>query len=265
MKIAIIISKQDIAGMNILNFLSLDNVHVIEDETIFHENIDKEIDADLFIFATRHQGKSGVKTLSCHTPGNWAKAEYGGSDRQLCVAPVNFLKEALLKLEEINNSDEFKALGYDVVTECTHHGPYLEKPIIYIEIGATEEEWRDEKAGKIIAQVVEYLVKNADEINSRKYISAVAIGGLHTMPNFKKVILGSDVAIGHCCPKYMLEHLDIDLLKQAVDKSVPKSQLIVIDWKGLGPHKQKITELCDQLMEEKGVEVKRTKEFSNGN
>ena len=92
-------------------------------------------------------------------------------------------------------------------------------------------------------------------------MSAVAIGGLHTMPNFKKVILGSDVAIGHCCPKYMLEYLDIDLLLQAVDKSVPKSRLIVIDWKGLGPHKQKITELCDQLVEENGVEVKRTKEF----
>jgi len=173
----------------------------------------------------------------------------------LCVAPVNFLKEALLHLEQLNT------IGYDVVTECTHHGPYLEKPILYIEIGATETEWRDSRAGKIIAQVVEHLVKNADEINSRQCVSAVAIGGLHTMPNFKKVILGSDVAIGHCCPKYMLEYLDIDLLLQAVDKSVPKSRLIVIDWKGLGPHKQKITELCDQLVEENGVEVKRTKEF----
>tara|TARA_Y100000034_G_scaffold44576_2_gene54771 strand:- start:11668 stop:12441 length:774 start_codon:yes stop_codon:yes gene_type:complete len=257
MKTVIIISKKDIAGMNILNFINLDNVYVIEDESIFHENIDKEIDADLFIFATKHQGRTGVKTLSCHTPGNWSVAEYGGSDKKLCVAPVNFLREAFVKLEEINNSDEFKALGYDVVTECTHHGPYLEKPIIYIEIGATEEEWRDEKARQIIASVVEHLVNNADEINSRQCVSAIAIGGLHTMPNFKKVILGSGVSIGHCCPKYMLEHLDIGLLRQAVDKSFPKASLVVIDWKGLGPYKEKVTELCEEL----GLEVKRTKEF----
>lgn len=257
MKTAIIISKQDIAGMNIKSFLDLDNVHIIEKDTIFHENIDKEIDADLFIFATKHQGKSGIKTLSCHTQGNWAKAEYGGEDRKLCVAPINFLKEALVKLEEVNNSDEYKDLGYDVVTECTHHGPYLEKPCMFIEIGATEEEWKHEKVGKIIANVIKYLVDNADEINSKQYKSAVAIGGLHTMPNFKKVLLSPNVSIGHCCPKYMLEFLDLDMLKQAVDKTLPKAEMIIIDWKGLGPYKEKVTKLCEEL----GLEVKRTREF----
>jgi D-tyrosyl-tRNA(Tyr) deacylase len=68
MKFTIIISKQDLAGLNILEKLNhkaiseIKNTSVLvikEDSVEFSE----KIETDFIIFATRHQSKSGEKTL----------------------------------------------------------------------------------------------------------------------------------------------------------------------------------------------------------
>ncbi len=257
MNIAIIVSKKDEAGMNIRDSLltykfneteetfegnkvfSIDNIklYTAETESIYCEDIDKEIDADLFIFATKHESASKVNSLSVHSPGNWGEAKYGGKEKQLGIAPEFHLKAALKKLEELNNRD------YEVVQECTHHGPFLNKPCMFIEIGSSLEQWKDKKAADIIAKtIMETLSKEQEECKV-----AVGIGGLHHTPNFKRIILESDIAIGHVCPKYMLEELNKDLIKQAVEKSTKKAELAILDWKGLSQHKQKVTSLLEKL------------------
>jgi len=255
MNFAIIISEKDIAGMNIkeklvdLGVESSGNaeLHVIKDDTIFHEGIDKEIDADMFIFATRHAAVSGKPTLCVHTQGNFSDDNsYGGEKKKLCIAPACYLKEAMKKLNELND------IGFDICQEATHHGPYLEKPSMFIEIGSTENEWKNEKAGRIIAKVIMHLCEDVEECSS-----AICVGGIHYMLNFSKVILNSDVAIGHCCPKYNLENLDKEMLQQMIDKTVPKPKLAIFDWKGVGSEKQRLISICEEL----GLEVKKTKEY----
>ncbi|MCP3684229.1 MAG: D-tyrosyl-tRNA(Tyr) deacylase [bacterium] len=251
MNIAIIVSKKDEAGMNIRDsllaydfkeengFHSLGNIklYTVEKESIYCEDIDKEIDADLFIFATKHESASKVNSLSVHSPGNWGEAKYGGKEKQLCIAPEFHLKAALKKLEELNN------LNYDVVQECTHHGPFLEKPCMFIEIGSSLEQWKDKKAADIIAKtIMETLTKEQEGCKV-----AIGIGGLHHTPNFKKIILDSDIAIGHICPKYLLEELSKELIEQAVEKSTKKAELAILDWKGLSTYKQKVTSLLEEL------------------
>ena len=141
MKVEIIVSKKDAAGMNIAEFLKNENLngaslHFMEEESVFCEDIDNEIDADLFIFATKHQSASGVPSLCVHTPGNWGKADYGGKDKELGIAPASYLKAAFLKLVELSKERE---LNYEVIQECTHHGPFISKPCMFIEIGSTEK------------------------------------------------------------------------------------------------------------------------------
>ena len=265
MNFAIIVSKIDPAGLNIKERLlemeewqeagefhnykvfQKDNIklYTVEKESIFNENIDKEIEADFFLFATKHQSKSGVRSLSVHTQGNWAKAEFGGEDRQLCMSPACYLKEAMKKLEELNN------INYEVIQECTHHGPFLEKPTMFIEIGSTLEEWNEKDPAVIIAKTIFHLFTTSIP----EYKTAVGIGGLHHTPNFKKIILNSDIAIGHVCPKYMLEYLDEELIKQAMEKTTPKAELVILDWKGLGQFKEKVKEMTENY------NVKKTKEF----
>jgi len=273
MKIAIVVSEKDIAGMNIkeqliknypfkITNLKYDGFPVYEyhfenkiksrlyttkKEAVYCEGIDKEIDAELFIFATKHRSESRIPSLSVHSPGNWGKAELGGKDRMLCVCPANYLKEAMSKLNQLN------VIKFDVVQECTHHGPYLEKPVMFIEIGSSENEWRNKEAAEIIAKVIFYLVTTEIPI----YETAVGIGGLHTTPNFKKIILNTNIAIGHVCPKYNLQYLDEEMLLQAIEKSISKASIIILDWKGLGTEKARIKKMLEDL----NVEFTRTDRF----
>ena len=53
--------------------------------------------------------------------------------------------------------------GYDVCFEATHHGPLLETPTIFLEIGSTEKQWEDEVPARI-------LIKSLLEFqNQRRY------------------------------------------------------------------------------------------------
>ncbi len=256
MKTAVIASKKDPAGMNIKECLEeygLEKygakVFAVEQESVFNEDIDKSIEADLFIFATKHQSKEGVPSLSCHVPGNWGKADFGGIDRKLCIAPAVYLKEIFLLLNKINDLG-----GFQLTMECTHHGPYLGKPCFFIEIGSSEEQWKNKKAGKVIAKVIFEFLNKLKNNDLGSYKIAFAVGGTHYLATLNKLQLNSDIAIGHTCPKYRLHNLDEHMLLQAIKKTVPKPDFILLDWKGLGKEKQRIVDLLGELK----IEYKRT-------
>ena len=46
-------------------------------------------------------------------------------------------------------------------------------------------------------------------------------------------------------------------ISDAMEKTVPKAELVLLDWKGLKEHKQRIVDMLDEL----GVDWKKTKEF----
>ncbi|MBI4148948.1 D-tyrosyl-tRNA(Tyr) deacylase [Candidatus Woesearchaeota archaeon] len=257
MDVAVIISA-DPAGKNVLRHL-LQKYPLVEEKTqwkgkpvyrwqnlavytsplrcIYNEHIDREIAADLFVFATTHRSEKGTPTLSCHAPGNWGKAEFGGEDKVLCRTSACYLKAFLLMLQQKNT------LGWDVVQEVTHHGPALEKPAMFVEIGSTAAEWKNAEAGRIMAAcIVDAFTKPAPSCKA-----AVGIGGLHTTPNLRKAVERTGYAIGHACPKYWLERLDQEMLQQAITKTVEKVELIILDWKGLKGEKERIVSLLEEM------------------
>lgn len=263
MKIAIICCKPDKAGMNIKEHLLLEfketdetfhgervfekqlysstlKIYTLEKESIYNEDIDKEIEADLFVFATKHRSKQEVPSLSVHSPGNWSDDNsHGGRPYQLCIAPATYLKLALLKLNELGKNTEF-----EVTLEQTHHGPYLEKPVMFIEIGSTEKQWTNKKAGEIIARTITSMFSG----NIPKYKTAIVLGGGHYNQVVTKVMLKTEYAVSHICAKHMLGYLNNDLLNQAINKTMEKVDLVILDWKGLGPHKKKIVQLLDHML-----------------
>lgn len=272
MRIAIICSKPDQASMTIRTALlelypfketdqrfegnpihelsSTVRLYTAETRSIYCERLDEKIEADIFIFATKHEAKSGIPSLSLHTQGNWGKAELGGEERKLGISPALYLKEGLKKLDEWGG--EMKIAGFDVIQECTHHGPHLEKPSMFIEIGSSEKQWLDIEPAKIIAKVIHHLATNEPP----KCRTAVGIGGPHHTPNFKKIILGSDIAIGHVCPKYMLANLDREMIEQAIERTMPRADLIILDWKGIDSKENLMG-----LLKELNIEIKKTKDF----
>ncbi|MEM4336533.1 MAG: D-aminoacyl-tRNA deacylase [Candidatus Woesearchaeota archaeon] len=258
MKIALIVSQKDIAGINtkeellrLFSFKRLNEkfennfiyefnniiLYTTNKDSVDCENVDKKIEADIFVFATKHKSESGIPSLSVHAVGNWGKAELGGKDKKLCVAPAFYLKEALMHLEEYNT------IGFDVVQECTHHGPYIEKPAMFIEIGSSEKEWGKKEAATIIAKTIIDIFSKEPSF----YKTAFGVGGLHTTPNFKKIMLKTDIAVGHICPKYQLQNLTEELIKEAIKKTEPIAEFVILDWKGLGDYKTKIVGMLNNL------------------
>ncbi len=270
MKLAIIVSTKDPAGMNIKERLletgkfketaewkghkiyeyNKDcHLYTTDTDSIRNEDIDKEIKADFFLFATKHSSSAGVRSLSVHSIGNWGKAEYGGKDKSLVFSDGNLLRYSLFLLEELNN------LEIETIQEVTHHGPYLEKPTMFIEIGSEEKGWKDKKAAEILAKAIINVVETLQQNKLPKFTIAFGIGGLHHSPIFTSIMHKTDLAFSHICPKYNLENLSIELIKEAMEKG--KAELVVLDWKGLGKEKQRIVEMLDK----NNITYKRSKDL----
>ena len=226
-------------------------IYTTERDLLYCDEIDKEINADLFVFASRHESKNPLSCLACHSPGNWGDAKYGGRDKVLCVAPAKFLKICMEKLIENCPKD------YQVIQECTHHGPFLDKPSCFVEIGSGQDEWACREAGAAVARALMQAVSSYVIGIEAKIV--VGLGGLHHTPNFKKLVLNHGVALGHVCPKYMLGALDRSVVIHAIERTMEKADCIVLDWKGLGEYKQMVKDIVNGL--QKNIEIKKIKDF----
>jgi len=265
MNIAIISSTKDLASLNIREAL-LDNLdfeksdsqydgnniyeskinnknvklYTINSDLINKENIDGEIDADLFLFVSKHRAKEERKTLTVHPIGNFGRAEFGGKERELCICPAAFFKSLFNSL--IKHSENS---GYEVTVEATHHGPYLEKPVLFIEVGSTEKEWRDKSAAIIAAKsIIGSLIEINDGIKDMK--SFFVVGGGHYNHIANKLMTNDGFLAGHICGKYNLEILDLKLIREAMEKTMPKVDSVLLDWKGMGKEKQRVVNILEE-------------------
>ncbi|MDO8480396.1 MAG: D-aminoacyl-tRNA deacylase [Nanoarchaeota archaeon] len=265
MRIAVVVSSKDPAGMNIKKHL-LEHAHtsegMFEGEAVYRfpkfslytvpnfciyaEHLDKKINADLIIFATTHKSKENVPALTCHCVGNWDEAKIGGRAKILGYAPAELLKNAYLSLKK------HAVAGYETTIEATHHGPELDIPCIFMEIGSTEKGWNDAAAGKAMASAILETIHT--DLPPQRV--AFALGGPHYGNSFMKIMERSDVAIGHLCPKHMLSFVDEPMLKQAIEKTLG-CKLVVLDWKGLGQEKERLKLLLEELK----IEFLRTDKF----
>ena len=207
--------------------------------TIESESINAQFITDLFapqllIFVSRHRSKSGIPTLSVHTPGNLTEeAEKGGFSKQISISPASAMKEAL---REMAHRVEEKQLVYKVSYECTHHGPSLNVPTMFAELGSGPTQWRDAEAAEAVAHSA-----IAAATRQTQYPTVIGIGGPHYNEKFTKIALNASTAFGHIIPKYAIGKIDADALRQCVKKTVEKVESAVLDWKGIkGEDKEKL-------------------------
>ena len=264
MDIALIISTKDYAGLNIQHFL-LKQAAFKEREARFEgkptyewksdlhtarmymtdtwcveaEDIDGKIawpECQLIIFPITHRSAEGIPSLSVHAPGNWDRAELGGKPGDLPPTDAPMMKHALQTLRKMA-----AGTSHLVTMEVTHHGPHVTKPIFFIEIGSSEAHWRDPAMGEIIAKTLVHILS----VPAPECRIAFGIGGPHYAPNFNGIMLETNVALGHICPKYALSHLDREMLLRAMEAS--GAGFALLDWKGMGTEKARIVALLDEL------------------
>ncbi len=169
--------------------------------------------SDLYIVASKHSAESGIPCLTVHTTGNWGDAMLGGFPRTLSYAPAQYM---LAALQALKKEKEKRGLEkYSVSYEATHHGPTLNTPIMFVEIGSTEEEWMDQEAAAAVGEAIIHALEPVD------VPTAIGIGGGHYAPRFTDIALRKGIAFGHIAPRYALEQLDEYMFRQAVEKTVP--------------------------------------------
>jgi len=266
--ILIVASNKDIASLNIkkqiLNNYSFSKVSeefkenpvyeatfsdrlvklvTLNKESVYAQNITNFFtNLELIIFISRHSSASGTPTLSTHTPGNLAEAKLGGMPRKVSVSPANAMRDALKAMMRLK---EEMQLDYDVSYECTHHGPSLNVPTMFTELGSSPTQWKDLEAAEAVAQATIEAVSNFSDFPAKPVIG---IGGPHYNDKFTRIALKDDLAFGHMIPKYALPHIDLEILNQCVEKTLERVQLAVLDWKGIkGEHKPKLVETLKKM------------------
>lgn len=259
-KYLIVASKKDLAGINITTQISQFgkyDFYLIEESILDTQNLDLEKinQYDFVIFASKHKSENKEKTLAVHAPGNWKEAKHGGEPEKVCKTSALFQKFFFEKLHEITKEHDFEK--YNLTMEATHHGPLIGKPCIFIEIGSTESEWKDSRAGFILAKTIHNTIKEFKE-NQYNEI-AFAIGGPHYCTNFNKIQLQSNVAISHIIPQYALPLTD-EMVKEAVIKTEEEIDFALIDWKGMGKSEERKQAL--EILDKNYIRYKKVSEVN---
>ena len=174
----------------------------IPDMHIRHEDLDKEVErfgvkVDEVIVMSKHSAKSGRAALTAHPIGNYHENEFGGREKAVVKAAPALMSDALRRIVQLNDMEDTQTCF-----EVTHHGPWMEKPTFYIEVGSEQTHWENKHAAEILAHVIEDLDPQYD------YPSAVGLGGGHYAPRFTEVALKFKVNFGHMIPNYQTEGRD---------------------------------------------------------
>jgi len=203
-------------------------------------SLDEYFNPQAYIFLSRHSAESGIASLTAHTTGNFsAEAKFGGAGKELGRADPFLLKNYLIALWK--HRGEVKE--YEITMEATHHGPTsLQKPVLFVELGSSEKYWGDKKAAHVVCRAL------MESLREKTIWSKVAIGfgGTHYPEKFTKLLIEEDMAFAFVAPKYALGNVDERMIGQMIQRSTAPVRYAALDWKGLGPHKEKILSLVRQ-------------------
>ncbi len=250
MKICIIISKkiQEYAGFKYKQLMRRELIPFTEIDGYPHELEDKDIkniDADFFIALGIHSLKDEKKRFCVHPNGNWGdlwphpkRNSLGGKENTLCMASGALLKNVYLSLIKNNNLPDYK-----VSIECTHHGPNISKPIVFLEIGTSPDEWENIQSNNVIIQTLQDVMKGFEIENK----STIVFGGDHYMTKISRLIKERNIQVSHMCPSNQIHNLDENILKQAIEKTNEGIDSIFIDLAGVGQHKDRIIKLIEEV------------------
>ncbi len=212
-------------------------------------DVPTDFEAEGIVVLSTHRSEKEYPTLTVHVPGNWNAALMGGEPRTLNTVMAGRMKNVLKGLQAGN---EKHALGWNVNMEVDHHGPTCPVPIMFVEIGSGEKEWGHPVAGKIGAGAVMDMLESSEE-----HEAYFCVGGGHYSQKFTRMgLLDEKRAAGHILPKYQIAHLEMDTFRQAMEKSVEKTQGILMEKKGTNKEQK---ELVGKLAKEYGAEIEFVK------
>ena len=197
----------------------------------------------LIIFPSKHRSEMNIKSLTIHPTGNFGKAEYGGWDRTFSLSTPFYQSFALRTLHrlwkdfpssmeglfpDLEDMTKGKVLkDFSVSFEATHHGPYVNAPAFFIEIGSTANEWTMRKPAMLLAATIYHTIQEWKRQEHGKVKSdapaagtvGIGVGGGHYTPRFTKYLLQEGYEYGHIVPGYACELLDEEIIQKLLART----------------------------------------------
>lgn len=165
------------------------------------------------VFLSKHRSDSGRPTLTAHPLGNFGSAEFGGAAGRLTPAPGPLLTQALRSLRDARDRHAYAA---EVSFEATHHGPRLETPAIFLELGSSEPQWQDPQGHRVIAEAARALLAPAPS-----WPIVVGLGGGHYAPRFTEAALTKQIHFAHLLPSHHAATADPAVLAPRIREASP--------------------------------------------
>lgn len=155
---------------------------------------------DAILVASKHRAESGKPALTVHPIGNFSDAQVGGHPRRLVPTAPRLMGRVLRALKKEAGSTV--GAKHEVTFEATHHGPYLETPTAFVEIGTEEASWTDPALGRRVARA---MLAAAEPSPFDDAPVLVALGGSHYAPRATDLARQGRANIGHIVPAYALD------------------------------------------------------------
>lgn len=182
---------------------------------IHDEHLDRRLPRDLagggatLVFPSIHRSEQNVSCLTVHPLGNpGPEAELGGRARTVVPTDPLGMAGALREL-----SGAATGTGFVATFEATHHGPELEVPAFFVEIGYGAAPEPPAPALTVLAEVIpRFVPAHGDRV-------AMAVGGGHYAPHFTDLVLRRRWAVGHILSRHALNQVDRSTAEQMLVKS----------------------------------------------
>jgi D-aminoacyl-tRNA deacylase len=171
------------------------------------------------IFPSRHSAASGQASLTLHPIGIphlplGELGPYGGIGGQ--APPPNSRLAGWWRMLQQRWSDNPELSNFDLSLEVTHHGPYLDAPSLFIEVGSTEATWGHMGAAQLLATIIHDGLFDTpsntswDESLHRDSLVLVTLGGGHYAPRANVLAGYEGVWLGHMLATYALPFVERD-------------------------------------------------------
>jgi D-aminoacyl-tRNA deacylase len=171
---------------------------------------------------------------------------------------------------------------FDLTLEATHHGPVLETPTLYLEIGSTEADWSRGDALNLWADILSKILGLKDGVQMGLWEGGgdvmIGLGGGHYSPRHRAVLEKADMWLGHIIASYSLDFSESESLEDdetnhpwqktilsavsSTKKSFPGGQIFVhMDRKSFKGWQRREVE---SFLSERGIILRRGKDITGG-
>ena len=189
---------------------------VLREDNINHrwESVTGEVVSEV-IFPSRHVAESGRACLTLHPIGVMqldpqSVPPYGGKAGDAPPPSPRLAAWWRSLLERAEKAD----LGehFDVSLEVTHHGPWLDVPCLFIEVGSTSDTWGHQGAAELLGTLIHQGlgldgstgIGSWSESKNRGEPVLITLGGGHYAPRGNMTASTEGIWLGHMLATYAL-------------------------------------------------------------